>query len=99
MVVKHLLVEERNQGSGLRRVEPEPVRRTTTSHPVLFFVVGHELLGAGVLVHDADAGQLEAVQDGRVDLQGHAVSPQVEVVACVEAQRVGDRLQEKKSIC
>ena len=99
MVVKHLLVEERNQGSGLRRVEPEPVRRTTTSHPVLFFVVGHELLCAGVLVHDADAGQLEAVQDGRVDLQGHAVSPQVEVVACVEAQRVGDRLQEKKSIC
>ena len=49
MIVKHLLVEERGQSSGLRRIQPEPIGRAASSHTVLFFKVSLELLRNAVL--------------------------------------------------
>ena len=51
-----------------------------------------ELLRDAVLVDNADAGELEAVQDGRVDLDGDPISPQVGVAAFVKAQSIGNDL-------
>ena len=44
------------------------------------------------LINDSCVGQLEAVQDGRIHLQGHSIFPQGCVVARVVAQRQSDLL-------
>ena len=44
------------------------------------------------LIDDADSGELVAVENGGVDLNCHAISPQVGVRMRVQVESVGDRL-------
>ncbi len=39
------------------------------------------------------------MEDGLVDLDGHAVPPQVHVAALVQAESSGDRLKNKNNWC
>jgi len=54
--------------------------------------VSLKLLGGAVLVDNADAGELEAVQDGHVDLDGNPIPPQGCVAAFIKSQSIGNGL-------
>ncbi len=75
------------------RGQPEPVRRASTTDSVFFFQMSLELLRDGVLVNDADTGDPEAVQDGRVDLDRYTVFPQVVIAVLVKSHGIGNDLR------